>query len=217
MFRQADDQKVMAAYVHDTEFFTRRTAVFAVIVALHVFILWAFATGLARKAIEVLAPPIQTDILQEEKTKVEPPPPPPPELKREVVEVPPPDINIAMPEVGPTTTAITAVAAQPHAAAPVAKAAVLAVPPKAKFGPTETYYPDASRRLGEEGTATVHVCIGANGKLTGAPSILQSSGKERLDQGALNYAKDQRWTAGSEDGKPVDKCLDFRVKFQLHS
>jgi protein TonB len=206
----------MAAYVHDTEFFTRRTAVLAAIIALHVFILWALASGLARKAIEVLAPPIQTDIVQEEKSKVEPPPPPPPELRKEVVEVPPPDINIAMPEVGPQTTAITAVAvAKPTVAPP--KAASVSTPPKAKFGPTETYYPDASRRLGEEGTATVHVCIGANGKLTGAPTILQSSGKERLDQGAINYAKDQRWTAGTDDGKAVDKCLDFRVKFQLHS
>ena len=117
----------MAAYVHDTDFFTRRTLVFAAIVTLHVFILWALATGLARKAIEVLAPPIQTDIVQEEKTKAEPPPPPPPEMRKEVVEVPPPDINIAMPEVGPSTTAITArVAEAPKAAAPVAKAAIAA-------------------------------------------------------------------------------------------
>ena len=68
----------MAAYVHDTDFFTRRTAVLAAIIALHVFILYALATGLARRAIEVLAPPIQTDIVQEEKNKAEPPPPPPP-------------------------------------------------------------------------------------------------------------------------------------------
>jgi periplasmic protein TonB len=207
----------MAAYVHDTEFFTRRTAVLAAIVALHVFILWALATGLARKAIEVLAPPIQTDIVQEEKNKAEPPPPPPPELRKEVVEIPPPDINIAMPEAAPQTTAITAAVAQHPNTAPPPKAAGVSVPPKAKFGPTDSYYPDSSRRLGEEGTATVHVCIGANGKLTGAPTILQSSGKERLDQGAINYAKDQRWQPGTDDGKPVDKCLDFRVKFVLHS
>src|SRR5215831_16671904 len=114
----------MAAYVHDTDFFTRRSAVLAAIIALHVFILWALATGLARKAIEVLAPPIQTDIVQEEKNKAEPSPPPP-EMKKEVVEVPPPDINIAMPEVGPSTTAITARVEQPKTA-PVAKAAVAA-------------------------------------------------------------------------------------------
>src|SRR6516164_1696888 len=143
----------MAAYVHDTDFFTRRTAVLALIVGLHVFILWAFATGLARKAIEVLAPPIQTDILQEEKNKAEPPPPPPPEMRKEVVEVPPPDINIAMPEVGPQTTAITARVEQPKPA-PVAKAAVAATAVglgKGKgFHNLDDYYPVASRRQGGE-------------------------------------------------------------------
>src|SRR5215472_7452824 len=124
----------MAAYVHDTEFFTRRTAVLAAIIALHVFILWALASGLARKAIEVLAPPIQTDIVQEEKNKVEPPPPPPPEMRKEVVEVPPPDINVALPEAAPATNAITAVAAQPHAAPPPPpRPAGVKAPPKVKF------------------------------------------------------------------------------------
>jgi protein TonB len=207
----------MAEYVHDTQFFTRRTMVLFAIVALHVFILWALATGLARKAIEVLAPPIQTDIVQEEKTKVEPPPPPPPEMRREVVEVPPPDINVALPEAAPQTSAITAVAAQPHAAPPPPpRAAGVKVPPKAKFGDTSGYYPEASRRLSEEGTATVHVCVGAGGKQSAAPSIVQSSGKERLDQAALNYAKDQRFQPGTEDGKAIDQCLDFRVRFALH-
>jgi protein TonB len=207
----------MAEYIHDTQFFTRRSAVFAAIVALHVFIAWALATGLARKAIEVLAPPIQTDIVQEEKTKVEPPPPPPPEMRKEVVEVPPPDINIQLPEASPTTTAITAVVAQPHAApAPAPKAGGVKVAPKGKFGPTEGYYPDASRRLSEEGTATVEVCVGANGKQTASPKIVQSSGKDRLDQAALSYARDTRFAPGSEDGKAVDQCTQFRVKFALH-
>jgi len=206
----------MAAYVHDTDFFTRRSAVLAAIVALHLFIAWALATGLARRAIEVIAPPIQTDIVQEEKNKVEPPPPPPPELQKQVVEVPPPDINIAMPEAGPQTTAITAVPLQHHEAPPPPKAAGVRVPPKAKFGDTEGFYPDASRRLGEEGTAAVHVCVGTNGKQTSTPTVIQSSGKERLDQAAISYAKAQRFSPATEDGKPVDGCIDFRVKFQLH-
>src|SRR5215469_15035356 len=130
----------MDAYVHDANFFTTRTTVLAAIIALHAFILWALATGLARKAIEVLAPPIQTDIVQEEKNKVEPPPPPPPEMRKEVVEVPPPDINIAMPEVGLQTSAITATASTNKAApAPAPKAAAVKVPPKAKFGDTEGF------------------------------------------------------------------------------
>jgi protein TonB len=210
----------MAAYVHDTQFFTRRTVVLFIIIALHVFILWALATGLARRVIEVLAPPIQTDIVQEEKTKAEPPPPPPPEMRKEVVEVPPPDINIAVPEVGPQTTAITAVATQKHEPAPPPKPAGPSSPPKVGkgFPNTDDYYPDASRRLGEEGMSVVRACVGPNGKLSEAPSIATSSGKERLDQAALKVA-----TAGSghfqpamEDGKAVGQCFNFGIRFKLH-
>ena len=210
----------MAAYVHDTDYFTRRTAVLALIIGLHVFILWAFATGLARKAIEVLAPPIQTDILQEEKSKNEPPPPPPPELKRQVVEVPPPDINIAMPEVGPQTSAITARVAE-KAPAPIAKAAVAAtaVGLGKGFPNVDDYYPDASRRLGEEGLTVVDVCVGPDGKLTEPPKVNKSSGHERLDQAAVKVASvgSGRFKPATEDGKPVAKCTQLPIRFKLRS
>jgi periplasmic protein TonB len=203
----------MAAYVHDTQFMTRRGAVLLAIIGLHVFIAWALATGLARKAIEVLAPPIQTDILQEEQKKVEPPPPPPPEFQRPPVEVPPPDITVDLPVEVAQTTAITNVTTKAVAVA-VAKS-IPRTPPKGKFGPTEGYYPDSARRLGEEGTATIHVCVGATGKQTQAPTIIQGSGHDHLDQGAVNYARDTRFAPATEEGKPVDGCIDFRVKFSL--
>jgi protein TonB len=210
----------MAAYVHDTQFFTRRTLVLFAIIALHVFILWALATGLARKAIEVLAPPIQTDIVQEEKTKAEPPPPPPPEMRKEVVEVPPPDINIAVPEVGPQTTAITAVVQKHEAPPPVAKPSGPSTPAKVGkgFPNTDDYYPDASRRLGEEGMSVVHACVGPNGKLSEAPTIATSSGKERLDQAALKVANagSGHFSPALEDGKPVASCFNFGIRFKLH-
>ena len=87
---------------------------------------------------------------------------------------------------------------------------------RAKFGDTEGFYPDASRRLGEEGTAAVHVCVGTNGKQTATPTVIQSSGKTRLDEAAINYAKAQRFSPATEDGKAVDGCINFSVKFQLH-
>ena len=210
----------MATYVHDTEFFTRRTAVLALIIALHVFILWAFATGLARKAIEVLAPPIQTDILQEEKTKVEPPPPPPPELRKEVVEVPPPDINIAMPEVGPSTTAITArVAEAPKSAPPPRAVAATPIGQGKGFPNVDDYYPDASRRLGEEGLSVVDICVGPDGKLTEQPKLGKSSGHERLDQAALKVASlaGGHFKPATEDGKPITKCTQLPIRFKLHN
>jgi periplasmic protein TonB len=211
----------MAAYVHDTDFFTRRTAVLAAIIGLHVFIAWALATGLARKAIEVLAPPIQTDIVQEEKNKTEPPPPPPPELRKQVVEVPPPDINIAMPEVGPQTNAITARVEQPKAPAPAAKAAVAAtaIGLGKGFPNVDDYYPDASRRLGEEGLTVVDICVGPDGKLTEPPKVGKSSGHERLDQAAVKVASvgSGRFKPATEEGKPVSKCTQLPIRFKLHN
>src|ERR1700752_2425632 len=179
----------MAAYVHDTEFFTRRTAVLAAIIALHLFIAWALATGLARRAIEVLAPPIQTDIVEEVKQEKEPPPPPPPEFEKPPVEVPPPDVQITLPVESAPTTAITAVAATPHAAPPPRPTTRTAAGPGKNFPNCADYYPPASRRLEEQGVTVIAFCVDGSGKLTVDPTIGQSSGSARLDEAGLKCAK----------------------------
>src|SRR5215472_13934939 len=139
----------MAALVHDSNFMTRRGAVVVAILLLHLVLVWALATGLARRAIEVLAPPIQTTIVEETKKEEAPPPPPPPQFERPPVEVPPPDVTISMP-VETDSTAIRVV--QPTVkAAPVAAAPVRRTPLgyAKNFPNTEDFYPDASRRLDE--------------------------------------------------------------------
>ena len=117
-----------------------------------------------------------------------------------------------------TTTAISNTTTKPVAApAPVHQGT--RTPPKIGkgFPNTEDFYPAASKRLNEEGSPTVHVCIGASGKLTAAPTIAQSSGSTRLDDGALALVKAgaSKIVPGTEDGKPVDDCFDFRIKFQM--
>ena len=207
----------MSAYVQDTQFLTRRTVVLFAIVALHIFIIWVLATGLASRAIQMVAPPIQTNIVQQTKTQVKPPPPPPPQLQKQEVEVPPPVVNINIPQ-----------QAQTHAITVVKKVvrAAPAPPPQpgtplraiAKdFPSTDEYYPDASRRLGEQGTAFVKLCIGAGGRIVGDPQIQRSSGSSRLDQAALRYAKA---TSGHFDpetrgGQAVTVCTALPIKFQL--
>ena len=208
----------MAAYVHDTGFFTGRSVVLAVIVGLHLFIGWALATGLARKAIEVLAPPIQTDIVQEVEKKNEPPPPPP-EMQKPPVEVPPPDVTIDMPVETTQTTAISNVTTKhTEAPPPVAKATSRTPPgPGKNFPATEDYYPNASRRLEEQGIVVVNVCVDQSGKLTQEPSVDKSSGSPRLDEGGLKLAKagSGRYKPATEDGKPVSACGKFGIRFQL--
>lgn len=210
----------MAAYVHDTSFFSRRAIVFVVIVGFHILLGYALAFGLARKVIEVIAPPIQTDIIEEVQQREEPPPPPPPEFERPPVEVPPPEVTIDIPIDTSQSTAITDVTNKP-----VPKAPPPPPPPKVvnhaklakNFPSSEEYYPAASKRLGEEGTPTVKVCVGPNGRLTEEPQIVKSSGSARLDEGAIRLAKAGRYVAGSVDGKPTTDCISFRIKFELRN
>src|SRR5512146_624889 len=208
----------MSAYVQDTQFFTRRTIVLFAIIALHVFLAWVLATGLASRAIEMVAPPSHPQIVQQTKQQLKPPPPPPPQLQRQQVEVPPPVVNINIPQ-----------AAQTHAITVVKKVVKAAPPPPAPahvtplraiardFPSTDEYYPDASRRLGEQGTALVKLCIGAGGRLVGQPSIEKSSGSSRLDQAALRYAKatSGHFQPETRNGQPVTVCTALPIKFQL--
>jgi periplasmic protein TonB len=208
-----------SAHLEDTSgFFTRRGIVVGGILLLHVFIAWALATGLANKAIEAIAPPIQTVIETEKKDEAPPPPPPPPTFERPPVEIPPTDTIVEMP-VAQNTTAISNTTTQHVAAAPVAVHQGVKTYPKAGkgFPNSEDYYPAASKRLNEEGAPVVHVCVGAGGKVTEAPTIATSSGSSRLDQGALDLVKagSGKFQPGTEDGKVVDMCFDLRIKFQM--
>ncbi len=204
----------MAAYAHDSSFFSRRAIVFFVIVGLHVFLAWMLASGLARRVVEVIAPPIQTDILDEIEKRDEPPPPPPPEFERPPVEIPPPDVSIDIPV--ESTTAITDVTTKPQPKSAPPPAPRNAVKAKAlKFPSTEDYYPAASIRLEEQGNVTIKTCVAPTGKLADTPSVVTSSGSPRLDEAAIKLAKAGRFQAGSVDGAPVTDCFNTRIRFEL--
>src|SRR5215469_16022648 len=214
----------MAAYVQDSNFLTRRGIVFLTIVALHVFIAWALATGLARRAIELVAPPIQTEVVEEVKKEDQPPPPPPPQMERPPVEIPPPDVAIEVPQETQTTAIVDVTdkpvpKAPPPPPAPVAKKVQVAPRPGKGFPSSEDYYPPASKRLGEEGSANIHVCVGPNGKLTEDPTLAQTSGFPRLDEGAVKLAKaaSGHYQPATEDGQPVAACTVFKIKFELRN
>lgn len=207
----------MGVYVQDTNFFSRRLIVMAVIILFHVLIVWGLASGLARQVVEIIAPPIETDIVEELQEQDEPPPPPPPELERPPVEVPPPDVTIDIP-METTSTAITDVTTARPKPAPPPPRAVKRVSPRPdpkRFPSTDEYYPASAKRLGQEGSPVVRACVGANGRLTENPTVSQSSGTPALDEGAIRVAKAGRYFPGTEDGKPVPMCFQFKVTFHL--
>ena len=208
----------MPAHAQDASFLSTRAVVLIVIIMLHVLLAYGLATGLARKAVELIAPPIQSDIIEEVQQHDLPPPPPPPEFERPPVEVPPPDINIDIPVEAAASTAITDVTDKHVQAAPAPHASNKTNASAGKNFPNSAdYYPAASMRLGEEGTAAVHICVGPNGKTSEEPTIAKTSGSSRLDEGAIKLAKAGHYNPATEDGKPVTGCINLGIKFQLRN
>jgi TonB family protein len=89
--------------------------------------------------------------------------------------------------------------------------------PGAGFPNPDDYYPDSAKRLGEQGAATVKVCVDVNGRLTSAPLTLEGTGSSRLDEGALKLARagSGHYRASTQDGSPVNSCYPLRIRFQL--
>lgn len=110
----------------------------------------------------------------------------------------------------PAATAPSPSAAEPAPARtvpPSSSAAYLNNPPPA--------YPAMSRRLGESGTVVLRVLIGVNGRAEQA-QIDKSSGYERLDQAALETARDRwRYVPGTRNGVPEAMWFKVPIKFVL--
>jgi protein TonB len=206
----------MAAYAQDSSFFTRRGVVVVAIIALHLFVVWALASGLARKVVEVIAPNIEADIVEEVKNDEEPPPPPPPEMERPPVEVPPPEVSIDLP-METTTTAIQDVTDKPPPPAPPPPPRVAGSPAKMKSAvDPDQFYPPGAKRREEQGSPVVQACVGPNGRLVREPVITETSGFPELDGAAVKVAKANRYTPAMEGGSALpESCVKFKVKFVI--
>jgi periplasmic protein TonB len=206
----------MAANVQDANFLTRRGVVAAAIIALHVLAAWGFASGLATKAIEALAPPIEATLEEEVKQEDEPPPPPPPEMERPPVEVPPPEVSIDLP-METNTTAIQDVTDKQIPLPPPPPKTVPGQPARmTRPVNPDDFYPPGSIRREEQGSPVVQACVGPNGRLLREPVVTDTSGFPDLDGAAVKVAKATRYAAGSEGGTALaESCIKFKVKFVL--
>jgi periplasmic protein TonB len=109
---------------------TRHLVGMAFVILLHILVIYALVTGLARKAVEVIKKPLTATIIEE--VKLPPPPPPPP--PRKIIEppkvpvpvqpyVPPPDIPVPSPPSEPVISApTTTVPTEQHVIAPPVQA-----------------------------------------------------------------------------------------------
>ena len=186
---------------------SRRLTGLVITIALHIVLIYALLHGLARKIVEVVAPPLETKVIEEVKPPADKPPPPPPKLETPPPPfIPPPEINIQMPmQQAPT---ITAVAPTPPPPKPVV---IAPTPPHVPVRTAAVVqasscdkpeYPAAARRANETGTVLLNFLIDVNGKVVES-KVERSSGSRRLDEAAREALELCNFKPATVDGKPT--------------
>jgi protein TonB len=195
----------------------------AVVVALHVLIGWALASGLARQAIEIVKKPITMSIIPE---VVPPPPPPPPPPKVEKLKelpkvqappppayVPPPEVQVAAP---PPIVAVQAeppkepVVVEPPppvspAPKPVAKQEVSVACPGYQ-AVIEQMLGDAFERVGIAGTVRSRLTIRGNQ----VADVVQLSGPKEYTKYLQPAIKRLKCSSGGTDDVQVNLDVQFK-------
>lgn len=208
----------MRHYLQEARGLSRRGVALGGIIALHISVIYMFASGLAIKLLPL--PP--TEVLATVTQTVRPPETAPnlmpPALTRIVVD-PPPDPGFDPPKDDSATTIerIPLVVLTP----PQVPVATKEAPPairvlgQNRFPNSEDYYPPDLRREGVQGATIVRACVGENGRLSSRPSVEQSSGNSRLDAGAIKVAEAGRYAKSVQGTNPVPNCFRVRVGFQM--
>lgn len=209
----------------DSGLFSRRSTTFLLVAVLHLAVFYAFVTGLSSSLTKTYTPPLQNQVVNETHP-------------RDVLTLPPPNLSPVhwdMPKLDDTVTIAsddTRETVRPDVArgpvttpdppppvTPQHMAQLSQGGPGAGFPSPDEYYPLLSRHMEEQGAATVQVCVNASGRLTKEPTVVATSGSARLDEGALKLARagSGHYRATTEDGRPVDSCYPFRVRFQIRN
>ena len=146
-------------------------------------------------------------------------PPPPPKRKK---QPPPKKVEEPPKEEPPVIAAPPAVEATP---APAPVAPVAAAPEPAPITPARfdaaylnnprPIYPSHSRRLGEEGTTRLRVCLDIAGKPTDDVTVASSSGSERLDNAALQAVRKWSFTPFRRGSQPFADCVVVPIDWRL--
>jgi periplasmic protein TonB len=189
----------MAGYL-TSRFSTARLVGLALVVLVHVVLIYALVQALAHRSIDLLQQPIEANIIAVAPPP-EPPKPPPPEKVAPPPKpfVPPPEVQL--PSVQPGAGAITGSANAP--------------PTVDRAQSRDPDYPATARREGEQGSVVLQVLVGIDGRVRDA-RLAQSSGFPDLDQAALDGIKrDYRFTPGMIDGQKREMWHTLKFTWKL--
>lgn len=205
---------------------TRHLVGIGAVVILHILVVWALVSGLARKVVEVVKGPIEVKVIEEIIKKPPPPPevvPPPPKVTAPPPPfIPPPEINIAPPPVvAPTITAVTKEAPPapqapviqrvPEAPAPVAPAVRSAQIACANYREVmqSIVYPREALQNGTEGEVIIEFTVAANGQIKDA--VIKSSSNRVFNRSSMAVVGQLSCQSGGQDIR-VQAPISFKIR-----
>jgi periplasmic protein TonB len=196
----------------------RRLTGVVIVGILHLALIYALVTGLARQVVAAIVPPLETKIIEEVKPPPadRPPPPPPPKLTAPPPPfIPPPEVRIETPQqIQNTITAVSSVkpaveAPMPRASGPSRTAAVVEASSCAKPD-----YPPASLRAQESGIVVLAFLIGTDG-LVQDSRVERSSGYRRLDEAARKGLGLCKFRPATLDGRPEQAWARIEYEWKI--
>jgi periplasmic protein TonB len=215
--------KLVSAYAqHGLGNFSSRSTTLFLVVTLHAALFYGVLTTLSHIHGSVVPAPLQNRLVENPHPLPLPPSLPAPQLNRPTIQVPTPDFDVAR---EPDPSQIVAREIIPEPSLPLSPLSPPHAVKQVQGGPgtgfpnPDDFYPTLARHMEEQGIATVRVCVDVNGRLTSDPTTLQGTGSPRLDEGALKLARagSGHYRATTEDGRPVNSCYPFRIRFQLRN
>ena len=173
---------------------------------------WLFTQGLREHRIDFGPGVIHVDPIEQKASPRTPPPPLPPDTR---MEIPTPIPTIPF-DVGPSPNTITATTNTPPQTTTKSLPAGV---DRAAVGITATHtvppYPVVERRLGIEGTVTLRLTVGTEGRVMAA-EVVTSAGREALDQAARDWIIGHwRYRPALKDGNPAVTQVLANVTYSL--
>ncbi len=222
------------SYAQRKQMSGNRTVAIVIVALLHAVLGYALITGLAYNVIKKAAEDLKTFDVQEEPPPPPDEPPPPPEDMPDVppppmqppplvrLDRPPPPIRVQESVIIPRAPPVIAPRVYPPAPpAPPAPPPVTRSEPKSAVGNlqgliTSSDYPSSAQDNEEQGTVTVRLAIGTDGRVTGC-SVSGSSGSRTLDSTTCRVLQRRAKFTPARDssGQPTSGSFTQRITWRL--
>jgi len=175
---------------------------------------WLFSHGLASRIVKFVPAIIDVVPVKPQDQPLVPPPPLPPDKHVDIEKVPLPQFDYPRGEQDRGTVLTTTNIAPPTPTRPESTGV-----DRPAIGITATHtvppYPVIERRLGIEGTVTLRLTVGTEGRVTAA-EVVKSAGRDALDQAARDWIIGHwRYRPALKDGRPAVMQLLANVTYSL--